>query len=776
MSIGIAVAAEPHFPREDRPRRFSGYAGLGVIGVLPLLLLSLSSDWCVTAPGNIDPWVYFGYYQNLPRHLTVFDGTYYGTRLSTILPGYAAYCWFPPLVANYVLHLGLYYASVVSLYLVLARTVSQRAGLLAALCLGCQYFFLQAIGWDYVDGFGIAYFFLSVLALTTAARARFWKSSLVAAGIASAAFVIANVFYVVYLPYFVIHYLFVNRQTRRNPLLLSLGLYCLGAAGLTLALCLYNGWVTGRYWFLGPSLQFARSLAGNTNPWKAPMFAWLPGADWLVLPALTVLGTLFYFYRFRPGFCDHSEKAVSIIRGAAVLYQVQFLFALAMIIGWEWYGQPVLQCSCYASLLLPATLLALGAQLGPHVERLSGRQFGVLVAMVLIILLAPFALKSFGDWLARLYQWSGGLTLALGMLGLGVLATCRTGALSALAIIALFIAIPATIASHTFAARKTLPGTEFFKETTDARREPYQPTDVLCSVVDADKVLQEWDPAAQARFWYHARAPMGKVCTAVCSTYLWGYRLVNVEFPALVDPSAFRRLKGQRVVILSADPDALVKANAAMQELGLKAHLLAEKRIEYPSIAFTMSYIAVVAMAQSEQPLLARFEQGVDKGTLRGTPAGDALPLPLDKWHCCYDSPRMSLAKTEEGLQVTTASDRWAYALLYSPLTVLEEGDYRFDLEYTLQNGDIAFGALTEDQSRWLGQAGPGSTAITSEKPGLLIKSFSLHVKAGETIRLLLTNNHPTGNHPSQLMIHEARAFREASRSQAGGASHALAR
>jgi hypothetical protein len=763
-----------------------------VLGALPLLLLALSNDWCFTPTGFVDPWVYFGYYQNLPRHLTIFDGTYYGTRLTTLLPGYVAYRWLPPLLANYVLHVGLYYACVVSLYLILARTVSPRVGLLGAVCLGCQYFFLRAIGWDYIDGFGIAYFLLSVLALTTAAGNRFWKCSLVAAGVGSAAFVIANVFYVFYLPYFAIHYLYVNRQTRRNPLLVSLGWYILGAIGLTLALCSYNEWITGRFWFLGPTLHFARIHVAQANRWKVPVSTWLLAADWLALPALTALGSIFYFYRFRPGSCGRSTAGSAPVRSAgrdarsdssaapqgaprarhfAVLYQMQFLFALVMMIGWEWWGQPVLQWLCYASLLLPATLLALAAQLDRHVERLSSRQFGALFGMVLLFLVAPYAPNNCCEWLPRLKEWSGGLTVAVGTLGLAVVAFRRPGTLSCTAIIFLFISMPGYVAWHTFGVPKALSGTEFVKQVRPTAGEHSKAADILRSVFDADKVVRRWDPAGQAHFWYRFRAPMGEVYDAVCSTYLWGYRLVNVEFPALVDPAAFVRLKGQRVVILSADPEALVKANAAMESVGLEAQLLAEERIDYPSVAFTMSYVAIKRAGFTEQPLTARFDHGADQGSLTVTTAADHPPLPPEKWHPCFEPPRMSLESTQEGVRVTTATERWAYALVYSVLNVAEEGDYRFDLSYTLQNGDIAFGALSGDESQWIAQAGPGCAPIALETPGLLVKSFTLRLKAGQTFRLLLTNNHPSGDHPSRLVVHEVRAVRETSTSQARVAS-----
>jgi hypothetical protein len=755
--------------------------GLWVLGALPLLLLALSNDWCITPPGLIDPWVYFGYYQDLPQHLTSFDGTYYGTRLSALLPGYAAYHCLPPLAANYVLHLGLYYACVVSLYWILALTISVRAGLLAAVCLGCHFFFLRAIGWDYVNGFGIAYFLLSALALTAATRTTFWKGNLVAAGMNSAALVIANTFYGVFLPYLAIHYLYLNRRSRRNPLLRGMGLYLLGVSGLILALCLLSWLVAGRFWFLGPTLHFAHTFAGQTNPWKVPISTWLPMADWLVLPALTALGSLAFCNSFRypqsgkKGTVPRSLMAdSSLFRGMAVFYQGQFLFTLIMMIGWEWWGQPILQLQEYASLLLPATLLALGAQLALHVERLSRRQFGALLAMVLLASLAPYALNNAGEWPTRLSRWSAALTLAGGTLGLAVLTSRRPGALAAAGIIVLFVSIPACLAWHTFDFSEARPRIVSIREESPRRREHYHAADILCSVFDAARVVRKWDPAGQTRFWYDARAPMGKVCTAVASTYLWGYRLVNTAFPAVGDPAEFARLKGHQVLILSADVDALAKANASMKELGMEASLLAEQHIAYPSVAFTMYKVTIKTKGSLERPLRARFEQAASQGTLIASPPTgpapeDHVPLPLDQWHSCYDPPKMSLARTEQGLQVATPVDRWGYAALYSPLRVVEEGNYRFDLKYSLRHGDIAFGALSEDQSRWLGQAGPGSKL--PEKPGMLVKSFNLCLKAGESFRLLLTNNYPGGSHSSQVVIHEVRAVREISMSHGNSLS-----
>src|SRR5262249_58823073 len=108
--------------------------------------------------------------------------------------------------------------------------------------------------------------------------------------------------------------------------------------------------------------------------WKAPVLTWLLAADWLVLPALTALGSVFFFVRWLrlrdprtaesvTGQCveydPQSDPSCALPASSGplrsprstVLYPVQFLFALAMMVGWEWLGQPVLQCPYYASLL-----------------------------------------------------------------------------------------------------------------------------------------------------------------------------------------------------------------------------------------------------------------------------------------------------------------------------------------------------------------------------------------------------------------------------------------
>src|SRR5579872_4849824 len=54
-----------------------------------MLVLAARPDAIFPPTDGIDPWVYFGFFRNLVDfQRDVFPGTYYGSRLSWIIPGY----------------------------------------------------------------------------------------------------------------------------------------------------------------------------------------------------------------------------------------------------------------------------------------------------------------------------------------------------------------------------------------------------------------------------------------------------------------------------------------------------------------------------------------------------------------------------------------------------------------------------------------------------------------------------------------------------------------
>ena len=86
-----------------------------ILFLLPCFVLWRNSNLVFTPVGTIDPWGYYGFFRNLVSFKRdLFPGTYYGSRLSWVLLGYVVNKLFSPLVANYVLHLSVYYTALLS--------------------------------------------------------------------------------------------------------------------------------------------------------------------------------------------------------------------------------------------------------------------------------------------------------------------------------------------------------------------------------------------------------------------------------------------------------------------------------------------------------------------------------------------------------------------------------------------------------------------------------------------------------------------------------------
>ena len=95
----------------------------------------------------VDSWLYLGFFRNFvdfKRYL--FTDTYYASRMSWILPGWLVYQVFSPEIANYVLHLSVFYLFVFSLYFAVSRLAHPRAALVAALAAG--FTLTSGVRWD----------------------------------------------------------------------------------------------------------------------------------------------------------------------------------------------------------------------------------------------------------------------------------------------------------------------------------------------------------------------------------------------------------------------------------------------------------------------------------------------------------------------------------------------------------------------------------------------------------------------------------------------------
>ena len=351
------------------------------LALLPLALLGIDSDWIFSGPHR-DAWIYYGYYENAVFYLKRFPDLYYSSRLAVALPGFVAHHAFPPLAANLLLHLVLYWTAAVSFYLVVKDLLGPRAALLASVALGCHPFFLLAIGWNYVDGFGIAYYLLMLQLVTWATRSPSWRWLLLAAGATATALISTNIFYAVFLPTAAGQFWVLNRERARIPSVAAALWAALGTAGLLLILGSFTWAIGGRFFYLNSSLQFAADNMGAPNIFRDATYAWLPEAVWLVFPAVTFAGSVVVIGRaLMPG---------SPNRDRFLLWsQVQFVYASLLFLYCHVLADmAVLQHFYYSTLLIPAAFLAFAGQIAVPAG-FGGARLAAIAGVVAVLHMAP---------------------------------------------------------------------------------------------------------------------------------------------------------------------------------------------------------------------------------------------------------------------------------------------------------------------------------------------------------------------------------------------------
>lgn len=550
---------------------------------LPLAILKLDDTWLfaysASPQGFIDAWVYFGYFLDLTQHLQTFrSGAYYGGRLPWIVPGFLAYRLFPPLVAAYVLHVAFYWAAVVSLYLILKHTVSQRAALLTGLLMGCHSYFLWAIGWDYVNGAAITYVLLTVCALTYAARSERPRRWLVLSGVVFGATIYCHLFLITFAPLFVLYYRFAKNEYGRKSLASGFRFFAHGFLALSSLFVVFNIlFKAAPLFFILPSLKSASKWVA-ADPWFDPSYKWITSAIWLLFPAVMLVGSLL--------FVNRRDSRTTARGGFPWFWQGYFVLSAVIMLLWQLQGQPIFQVVYYTSYLIPATFLALGAQLAPVLEGFSRKQFAAICGGAAVLLLLPFAVPLHSRLIMVIQQHPWLWPAIAGTAGVTLLArrVRYTGALAVLLICAACGSLNLGTGTRTW-GRAGEPD------------DPALQKQAFLAVVDSVRAVQQIDPSGHLFFWYDFRAPLGPLHRTVASTFLWARRLVSENFPLLGAQAEPPSLKLKippphtRIAILTVDEAALEKAEQSMREVGLTARFIGQRSIREGPIAWNMILI-----------------------------------------------------------------------------------------------------------------------------------------------------------------------------------------
>jgi hypothetical protein len=571
---------------------------LVLLAALPLVLLAFNPVWIYSRLYH-DPWIYFGHMQNFAGHTRTFGDLYPAARLTVVLPGAIAYKVFPPVLANHVLHLGVYYLALASLYYVVTQSVGRRAGIVVAIVCGCHFFFLEAVGWDYADGFIVAYFFAALASLAKAALAPRWRGWLAVAGALACAMVVANVTAVVLAPLLVAYYIVQNRNRQRAPLDAGATWFALGGLGVLLVLGTFNWRINGRFWFMASQLDFARSLPPNVhNPFHSDLRGWIRGAYWLIFPALAGLGAVLHvgqllFVSPRP-----PRHRIWI----ALLWHAQFLLMFGGLGALHVRTQyAFLQQWFYVSfLVLPLAFLSLAATWSGWLGRLTPgafRGFGAGLACVMVAsAAAPWLDGDPGSWGRPAKFIAVGLSIVAG--ALPVLARPRLGiGLAAAAALAGLNGL----CRHEFLTKTGFPAPHHPVVMMDASQalDPERPK-VFRAIYDCTQIARKLDRLANVWFWFDMKEPLGPVYNNAVCTHWWSRRWINRDFPSLIESNqaadpAFQ--PGRKIMILSQDPEAQEKAVASLLTRGIAAKAAGQHAVGEAPIAFTVSVLEILPQA-----------------------------------------------------------------------------------------------------------------------------------------------------------------------------------
>jgi hypothetical protein len=592
---------------------------VAVLLILPLLLFAIDRNWIFPTLIH-DPWIYLGYGIDPWRMLTKYDNTYYGGRLTIVLPLALAHGLLPPLSAHCVVHLALYYTSVFTLFSLIAKGIGRKTAFITALAMGTYFFFLDAIGRDYCDAFGITYFLMASWFVSRADGSRRGLLAMAAGGACAAAMVITNLFYLTLAPFPAAN-LVIFQGVKRSPspssILKVLLPYVLGALGLCIPLSLFSKAIVNDFWFLRASISIGRYLYLNpgqevlrkgTYFFRFPDNEWMWSAVWLALPAAVALVSLPTAYQVVKGSSRGRVQPTHVWSA-----QILLLFVIFGAIDWLTSTTSMLQVWYYESVLIPATMLALGTILGRTVESLDQRSYTVTAAMACILFVTQAAIPWTFEYPLRNTIPTGMLALLPALAALAILSVASrfqwilvSLALLASAMFATRVGFSEGNSTPIFAQphtdhkfkgkerpRKLLPYVQRMHQYDQYRAEAY------LAIVDAVRYVRSHDRKNEVQYWFDMLDPHAILYDNLACTRCWGYSILNFNFPNIREPMTEARIPlqtGQLIAIPTVIPDAVYYARLHLIMVGFKARLIDRREIAHGKIKFTINIIELEAI------------------------------------------------------------------------------------------------------------------------------------------------------------------------------------
>jgi hypothetical protein len=548
-----------------------------IILATPFLLLAVNPNLFLIPNINIwiDAWVYTGFFLSLPEHLIRWGETYYATRLSWLLPGYAAHQTFSPLLANYIIHFGFFYLLLAAVYSLMTAAVNRTTGFITTLLVAWHPHVLAAMSWNYVDGAVITYLVVALLFLEKASssttRRAHWAFG---AGIALACMASANLVALTLVPICGL-FVFLRAPVARWSRTFVIAVIAAAGSATTLAILGVANWLLGsQWWFLKPSVTYANTRMWVPSPWDVSGSAWLADATFLSLPAVAVVAALLALYR-----------RAAIVGSFAATVQLTFVVAVAWWIVHSYLWTHSIHLSYYGSYLVPLALIVLvtvtdtlfttGIRRWPrHVVPLELGTLGLLIAAhILVFRRGELPWTAVSDMVAAAFPTAYRIN-----------------------VITAFVVACVALVVFRFAQSQWLRWPAFLLTFWIAygSMPPYFPTvqtphlkENFVLTVSVHRYIKEHLTATRPLAMWYALADAGRrPFRDIASSYLWGYVIFNEELPSLDESKAAAVLAGTQLVLLVRDPADIDAARAALQKFALDYTPVAQKEFGPTDAAF----------------------------------------------------------------------------------------------------------------------------------------------------------------------------------------------
>ena len=556
----------------------SNYNSIFILAFLPIALVLVDSTWIYPRPDTVDPWMYISYFLDPQIQMMRFPHDYHASRLPIIWPGVFFFRIFSPQVAIVALHLAIYYVAIFSLYTALFSLFNKRIALLASVLCGTYTMFLSSIGQTHADSFGIAYSLLTIALIARGLVGPRWRLPLFLAGGCASLIVYTNLAYLPLCTYFILFLCIAKRDLKRKPLFVGFVFGIGGLLTMTVILCLSNLWLNGKPWFFLQSIQYASSNIGIKNVCSDPNpgYHWINHATWLIVPSLTLMGSLFALWKTNTASLNLGKNIQACLVGFIVVF---LLMGVCESIGFLTY----LQFSFYASMLMPSMFMAIGALMSLSITTWKNVDYigaiGVLICMALISV-SPSANLFFGPFVIVSSVTVSVISLLIpynkNMCNLKILALVYL-----IGYLNIFLNLEYKHFINAWPLeRKHVNAVEFIGKWRDGSHDyPITRSSVIGFVAKVFQILNPIYQEKRFRFWFSTDEPMGSVFTAISSTHLWHQSFVTPNFPSLFAFNQARSLnEGERIVVLSArERDVPKDLESVFSEKGLSYKLRLEQ-------------------------------------------------------------------------------------------------------------------------------------------------------------------------------------------------------